>query len=271
MHEKKNAALESAMRTGYSARGLVYLLIGVLAVFAAINGGEAEGATGALNYLVRQPFGIALVGFVALGLLAFALWRFADAAFDLEDEGDHARGLGSRLTKFFSGASHVFLSATAVTIMIKGAKADDNTAANWSATVMGAPFGRWAVALAGMIAIGVGLYFFYKSGARTFRIDLRETETTRRLAPLVRFGLAAHGFVLLIIGGMIAYAGLTTNPEHAVGLGEALTLLETQPFGRTLLGLSGAGMVAFSLYCFVLAAYRAPLSLSRGDFPAALS
>ncbi len=271
MHENKNAILEGAMRAGYGARGFVYLTIGMLAVFAAVNGGEAEGSIGALNYLSKQPFGVALVGGVAVGFFAFALWRFTDAALDLENEGDHARGAGSRMTKVFSGAAHLFLCATAVTIMIRGIKAEHNSAANWSAAVMSAPFGRWAVALAGIIAIGVGLYFFFKSGARTYRDDLRETTITRCLAPFVRFGLAAHGFVLLIIGGMVTYAGWTTNPDRAVGLGEALALLETQPFGRTLLGLAGAGMVAFAVYCFVLAVYRVPLTITRKDLPESLS
>jgi len=77
--------------------------------------------------------------------------------------------------------------------------------------------------------------------------------------------------VLLIIGGMVTYAGWTTNPDRAVGLGEALALLETQPFGRTLLGLGGAGMVAFALYCFVLAVYRVPLTITRSDLPEPVS
>ncbi|WP_428406918.1 DUF1206 domain-containing protein [Hyphococcus sp.] len=267
MHENKNALLESAMRAGYGARGFVYLVIGALAVFAAVNGGEAEGSTGALNYLSRQPFGVVMVSAVAAGLFGYALWRFADAAFDLDDEGSDARGLGARFGQFLSGASHAFLGATATAIAIKGTQSEDNSAANWSAAVMGEPMGRILVMVAGGVTLGVGVYLFYKSWNATYRREIRRTTWTERLAPFVRFGLVAHGFVLLIIGGAILYAGWSVNPEHAKGVGEALAILETRPFGRILLGVTGAGLAAFSIYCFVQARYRLSPQLRAGDLP----
>ncbi|WP_425410180.1 DUF1206 domain-containing protein [Hyphococcus sp.] len=267
MHETKNLILEKAMRVGYGARGFVYLVIGGLAIFTAFNGGEAEGSTGALNYLVRQPFGSVLVGAVALGLFSYALWRFIDAALDLEDEGDDANGLGNRFGQFLSGATHAFLGVTALTIMIKGAQSESDSASNWSAAIMSAPFGRWLVASAGAVTIGVAVYLFFKAWRASYRAQIRCAPTTRRLAPLIRFGLAAHGVVLLIIGGMIAYAGWTTDPQHAIGLGEALKIVETRPFGRTLLGITGAGMACFSIYCFVQAGYRIAPNITHGDIP----
>lgn len=265
MHENKNTVLEGAMRAGYGARGLVYLVIGALAVFAAVNGGEAEGSTGALNYLSKQQFGVLLVSAIAAGLFCYALWRFADAAFDLDREGSDARGVGARIGQFLSGASHAFLGVTATIIAIKGAQDEGNSAANWSATAMQAPMGRLIVMIAGGVTIGVGVYLFYKSWKATYRRDIRRTAWTARLAPLVRFGLVAHGFVLLIIGGAILYAGWSVTPSHAVGVGEALALVETRPFGRALLGVTGGGLAAFSVYCFVQTLYRLPPRLRDSD------
>ncbi len=247
------------MRAGYSARGVVYFLVGAIAIFAAVNGGEAEDSTGALEYLVQQPFGVGLLGVVAAGLFAYTLWRFTDAFLDLENEGNAAEGLAARAGQFLSGATHAFLAASAVTIMFRGASAEtsgDNTAENWSAAIMSQPFGRWLIALAGAVTVAVGIYLFLKAWRQSYKDDIRITETTRWLEPVIRYGLVAHGIVLLIIGGLIATAAWTTDPKHAAGLGEALRILETRTFGRTLLGLAGAGMVAFSAYCFVHARYR---------------
>ena len=57
-------------------------------------------------------------------------------------------------------------------------------------------------------------------------------------------------------------AGISANPEHAAGLGEALRILETQAYGRVLLALAGAGLVGFAVYCFVMARYRIVPKLS---------
>lgn len=253
------------MRAGYAARGAVYLLVGALAIFAAVNGGEAEGSTGALEYLIRQPFGVILLSFIAFGLYSYTVWRFTDAILDLDGEGGDVRGRAARAGQFLSGFTHAFLGSSAVAIIVKGASGGDESAENWTAAVMAQPFGRWLVAIAGAVVLSVGVYLFIKSWRQSYREQIHSTDATRRLAPLIRFGLFSHGFVLLIIGGLIVYAAWTTNPSHAAGLGEALRILETQMFGRMLLGLAGAGMIGFSVYCFVQARYRVAPRLSASQ------
>ena len=246
------------MRAGYGARGIVYLIIGSIALFAAIKGGEAEGSTGALEYLVRQPFGVILLSVVAIGLFAYTLWRFAGAALDLETDGLGLKGVASRIGQFMSGVTHIALGVSAVTIIAKGARPDtsDTAAENWTAYFLSQPFGRYLVIAVGLITIGVGFYMVARGMLAFYKNDIRRTATTMFLAPAVRFGLYAHGFVLWIIGGLITWAAVTFEPETAAGLGEALRILETQSFGRILLGVTGAGLMAFALYCFVMSRYR---------------
>ncbi len=80
-------------RAGYAARGVVFGVIGVFLVTAAIraDSSEAKGLGGALQALEEQPYGWALLALVAAGLAAFgafgvvqALWRRIDAP-DLDD------------------------------------------------------------------------------------------------------------------------------------------------------------------------------------------
>ena len=258
MTEHANTALEWLMRAGYGARGMVYLIVGGLAFFAALNGGEAEGTTGALSFLIRQPFGSVLLACIAGGLFAYTLWRLADGVLDLENEGDDAEGYANRAGQIMSGLTHAALGISAILILIKGARAsgDDSSAENWSASLMQHPAGQLVVLAAGLTTLSVAIYLFHKAWKSAYRKDIIRTRMAERLEPAVRFGLAAHGFVLLIIGGLILWAGITANPEHAAGLGEALRILETQAFGRALLALAGAGLAGFAVYCFVMARYR---------------
>lgn len=264
-------AIEILMRAGYAARGAVYLTVGVLALYAAFGGGQAKGSSGALETLAAQPFGQIMLAFIAAGLFAYAAWRAADAFLDLENEGDDAEGFASRAGQFMSGATHAFLGATAGAILWKGSQdsgsgSGGSSTENWTATIMSEPLGRWLVAIAGLITLGVGVYMFIKAWRAKHKEKIRNTSFTEKFAPAIRFGVLAHGAVLLIIGGLIAFAGFTADPEKAAGLGEALRIIEAQPFGRTLLGLAGAGMIGFALYCAVMAVYRiAPSVQNTGE------
>ena len=60
---------------GYTAQGLVFALMGLFFLQAAVEGEphEATGFDGALAVIARQPAGMALLGVIALGLLAYAV------------------------------------------------------------------------------------------------------------------------------------------------------------------------------------------------------
>ena len=70
-------------RIGHIARGLVFGLIGVFLIVAALqaNPGEARGIDGALATLAQQSFGPWLLGAVAIGFVAYGLYMFAEARY----------------------------------------------------------------------------------------------------------------------------------------------------------------------------------------------
>ncbi len=68
---------ERLARLGYAAKGLVYLIVGLLAMQAAIgSGGRITNTSGALQVIVTQPFGKFLLSIVTLGIIGYVLWRF---------------------------------------------------------------------------------------------------------------------------------------------------------------------------------------------------
>src|SRR5437764_13762868 len=69
-------------RVGYAAKGVVYLIIGWLAVQVAIGaGGKTTDQRGALQTIYEQPFGKFLLAIVIIGLIGFAIWCFLQAWF----------------------------------------------------------------------------------------------------------------------------------------------------------------------------------------------
>ena len=68
---------------GHLARMVVFGLVGVFLIKAAIefDPNKAVGLDGALAKLAGQPYGSALLGLVAAGLVAFALYSLADARY----------------------------------------------------------------------------------------------------------------------------------------------------------------------------------------------
>jgi hypothetical protein len=60
----------------------VYGIIGILALKLAFGiGGKATDQKGALRKLAAQPSGSVLLGLVAAGLIAFALYSLSDARY----------------------------------------------------------------------------------------------------------------------------------------------------------------------------------------------
>jgi hypothetical protein len=70
-------------RFGYAALGVVFSLIGLFLIVAAVqhNPREARGLDGALRTLLQQPYGPVLLGIVALGLIAYGLYSFVEARY----------------------------------------------------------------------------------------------------------------------------------------------------------------------------------------------
>ncbi len=71
-----------------------------------------------------------------------------------------------------------------------------------------------------------------------------------------RFGFAATGLVFALIGGFLIVAGYYGRSGEARDMGGVLDIIEAQPFGWALLGVTAMGFMAFGLFGFVQARYR---------------
>ncbi|TIC79510.1 DUF1206 domain-containing protein [Nocardioides sp. GY 10127] len=83
LREHPGLAAVVAGRVGYVGKGLALLAVGVLFLVAAAKhqAGRATGLDGALRSLQQLPGGQVVLGLIALGLLAYAVYSFFRARF----------------------------------------------------------------------------------------------------------------------------------------------------------------------------------------------
>lgn len=246
-------------RLGLGARGVIYLLIGWLALQVAFGGRRQTDQNGALRTVAAQPFGKLLLWLLALGFAGYALWRFSEAAYG-EVGGDG--GAKGRVKSLVRGLVYAALCASAVSIVTggsgRGSSAQQNQAL--SARLMQHGWGRILVGLVGLILIGVGVMLVLEGVQRKFLKQLRTAEmspgTRTAVERLGMFGTAARGAVFALAGYFVLQAAFTFDPKKARGLDAALHSLAGTALGPWLLALAALGLVAFGLYGLAEARYR---------------
>ena len=250
-------------RAGYAAKGIVYLLIGVLAFIAAVGpGGKTTDTNGALHTLAAQPFGKVMLGLIGIGLCGYALWRFVQAGVDPEHKGDDAKGVATRVGYALSGLSYGALALTAFNIIMGATSGDGGGSSkqDWTARLLEAPFGRVLVGIVGLVFFGVAIYAFYVAYSAKFRDKLKLTEMSATekewVVRLGRAGYAARGIVFAVTGGFFIQAALQANANESGGIDKALQTLAQQPFGHWILGLVAVGVTAYGLYVLAQSRYR---------------
>lgn len=256
MSDKAPAWVVPVMRAGYAARGAVYAVVGVLALMAAIQGGSAQGTTNALADLRGQPWGVAALWAIAVGLWAYMVWRLIDAAMDLEDYGGGAKGRFARAALVVTGLVHGAIGVSVAATAMGDQSGQGGGTQSATAQLMSMPYGPLLVGLVGLATIGAGIYYACKGIAEKYKANIRVTPTTQKLDPVMRFGFIAEGVVVGIVGVMICYAAMTTDASEASGLGAALHEIRSAPFGRILPGVIALGLIGFAVENVVEAIYR---------------
>ncbi|WP_300052238.1 DUF1206 domain-containing protein [Sulfitobacter sp.] len=265
MSEKTHEGLKWVMRAGYGARGVIYTIIGGLALLAAVKSTQASGTKDALAALRDEPYGIPALIAIGIGLLAYLVWRVAAGVKDVEDHGTDAKGLIARLGQVTTGLIHGGIGVSVLALAMSGKNSGGSSAQDWTQKLMSMPAGRYIVAAGALILLGAGIYYAYKGWSGKYKGHLARTQFTESIDPIVKVGLIIYGGILGLVAFSLGYAALTANPSQAGGLGEALQSLRGMAFGRFLLGGAGLGLIGFAVYNFVEAGYRVVPKFSDPD------
>lgn len=254
------AGIKTLARLGFAAIGVVYLLMGVLALLAAA--GQQQGAhtdkEEAVQRLQDLPGGRGLLAFIAVGLLGYIVWRFTQAVRDTESKGSGASGLGMRLWYIISGLFYSGLALYAGRLALNGrAEKGGDASKTLAAHVLGWPGGDWLLLLAGLAVIGIGLFQVYRAYSGRFHRDVDASALPASQQRLVyrtgQAGFTARGVVLGLIGYFLVQAGRQARAGAVGSTDEAFDLLAAM--GPAVLGVVAAGLAAYGLYMLVQAKY----------------
>lgn len=251
-------------RAGYTAKGIVYILIGGLAVQLALGAqGAAPDRQTALYTIYNHPFGKVLLGLVAVGLLGYGLWSLAQGALDLDGRGTKAKAILQRIGYGAIGLSYLALGGAAAQLALglgTAGKTSDASAHDWTVRLLHAPFGVALIVLVGLVVLGIAAALFAEAYTahfqRQFKLGEMPAEARNGVIALGRFGLGALAVVFTVIGIFLIVAALRHDAGQARGLGGALVALAAQPFGHLLVAIVALGFVAYGLYSFAEARYR---------------
>lgn len=253
-----STAMEVLARAGLAARGLVWLVVGLLTASVALGGGDQQtDQNGALRAVAGQPFGEVLLVVVAVAFFSYGAFRLLASAVGHRDEQGASQG-GRRAVSLATGITYVFLSVTTARFVLRGGGQDQTSSR--TADLMSQTGGRTAVGLIGVAIVVVGLVFVVRGVMKRHSKHLehhRIPPGLRRPAVLVGVvGLVGRGAVFVLIGLFVVRAAVEFDPAQAKGLDAALQALAAQPYGPVLLVAAAMGLLGYAVWSFVEAAYR---------------
>lgn len=250
-------AMETLARLGYGVRGLVYAMIGLLALQVALGkGGRLTDTQGAIAFLGSSLLGTILLWVILVGLVGYGLWGFIRAFLDPYHKGSEPGGIVQRIGYAFSGVSYMLLGWTTLNL-IRGAgssQGGSQTAQiqHTASTILNKPWGVWVVALAGAAVIGAGLFQVLEAARKEFPQQFRpyalNSDQRKLISRMGRFGVASRGLVFTLVGLFLLLAAVQHNPGQAKGMDQVLASLVARPYGHWLLGVVAVGLIAFGVY-----------------------
>ncbi|MEU0373228.1 DUF1206 domain-containing protein [Streptomyces sp. NPDC006283] len=255
--------VDTAARWGFAARGVIYLLVGVLALHIAFGGtGRQADRGGALAELAEQPFGAVLLWALGLGLVGMALWRLSEAVFGASGPDGHKTG-----KRLLSAGRCLFYGFVAYSVLAfaagdrgSGGGSSDQQSRDLTARALEAPGGQWIVGLAGVGAAVAGIWVAVRAALRKYRKHLKQSGMPHRARRFVDVtgvgGGVARGALFAAIGVFVVRAAISYEPDRAKGFDDTLRSFADTPAGPWLLVLVAAGLVLFGVFSFAMARWR---------------
>ncbi|MFF7261109.1 DUF1206 domain-containing protein [Streptomyces sp. NPDC008159] len=262
----RGSVTEGAARAGLTARGVIYLLVGALALQIAFGeGGQQADRQGALEEISEKPLGSVLLWALGIGVVGMALWRLSEAVFGAA--GPDGRKWTKRLA---SAARFVFYTFVAYSVLTfaagsgggsgGGGGSSDEQSKDVTARALELPAGQWLVGAAGVGVIVAGVWIAVRALMRSYHKHLRLGEMSRRTRRAVDVagvgGGLARGLVFAAAGVFAVRAAIDYEPDKAKGLDDTLRSFADTPAGPALLACVAAGLVLFGLFSFAMARWR---------------
>lgn len=271
----EHPAVSRLARFGLASRGVVYLVVGYLAVRIAWGGatrnpaestGHAASATGAVAAVGQAPGGRLALAVLAVGLAGYAVFSLLDTVLHHNHETPWVKRWGDRALSAFGVVLYGGLCAWTVSTALTGSRGKGSAAASHvhkaalTARVLRLPGGQELAGAVGVVLCVAGLFLVRRAFGQHFADRFPPGRIGRRTWPVVLAlggtGYFFRGVAFAIVGGVIVDAAVTFQPSRGVGLDGALRLLAGQPFGPWLLFPTAVGLICYALYLGFETVYR---------------
>jgi len=249
-------------RAGYSARGLVYVIIGLFALLAAFGAAESKDSEGALEKLLQQPFGTLLIWVLIVGLAGYVLWRLVQSLFDTDDHGHGPKGLAVRGGLLASAFTYSALALFALSLLGVTSANSETDSGGLAGALAGFVSSHWISLALAVIFSGVAAAHFRKAWTRRYQDHFEASgDAMKFIDPISIIGLTARGIIFIIIAILFVYRFLNAETgsggnADTPGLKDALEFIRDLPAGTWLLAAIGLGLIAFAAYSFIEAWWR---------------
>ncbi|MCB2080139.1 MAG: DUF1206 domain-containing protein [Novosphingobium sp.] len=240
-------------RLGYVARGVVYTLLGYLALTSSGADEAADGPSGAFSFIQDIPGGTVVLYLAAAGLFGYALFRLSTSILDTEHHGNDAMGIGQRIGHFASALVHFMLSYTAIQFANFSKSDGGDRAQEMAKTVLSYDLGGIVLGLVG-IGFLIGAFMQGKRAATASFMKRVSRGAPTSTCWIGRIGHAARAVVFLVIGWSLVRSGfISSNSSEVKSLGDALMSLREHGLVYTLVAI---GLLMFGVFSIIVARYR---------------
>ncbi|MFI9631971.1 DUF1206 domain-containing protein [Nocardia sp. NPDC051929] len=254
----RSGGLRGAARFGFIARGIAYIVIGILAFMLAVGTAQHEPtAGGALAALAGKPLGYLLLWILVFGFAALAAWRLAQAA-----AAPATSSNGPRLRALGLGILYAIAFFVVLRFVVDGRtpQPSDAFARDVTARILGWSGGQVVVLLLGLAILAGGVLITLRGIRLGFLDDLRMGWMTRASREAViwlgRIGYLARGVIVIGIGLAAVVAAANYEPANAKGVDAVLHDFADSALGPWLLIAVALGLMAFGILSFLQARYR---------------
>ncbi len=247
--------IETWARLGYAARGLVYVLLG----WIALSSGKALSTGEAVQAVDDLPGGAPLLAAVAVGLFGYGLYKIYSAILDLDSEGEDAKGRIVRAARLIGGLGYWLLAFIAAEQLFKGkdgaaetgqSEGSGGAQQDAASQVSEAAGGDLLLLVIGLAVLAVAAAQFWIAYKAKFMDQM--PGAPRLVKPAGQIGYAARAIIVAIVGYFFVQAGI--DGERVRSFGDALALVRDDD--QALFKLVAGGLLLFGLVSLVMARYR---------------
>jgi len=245
-------------RTGLTARGVIYVLVGWVTALVALGHSSREAdQQGALHLLAGKSYGLVSLWLLGIGFAGYALWRLSEAVFGVA--GDPP-GAGPRLKSLARAVIYAGLSYLTFTVISGTDRSQAGRQQDITATAMRHTPGRVLVGVVGLIIVACSIALVVEGARKKFMRYLQTFRMSARMRRVVEVlgmtGTIARGLVFALAGVLVIDAAITHMASESGGIDKALLTLRDQPFGEFLVMLAALGLIVFGAYGLCEARWR---------------